>query len=182
MAGRKSKNKKSAKKARHKTMSGREILLDRVRRLPHMAGRTVVVNPEGAEKMSEVILDFAKPLWDYCNDAASERKAILLAVIAWNASFLPEKERNNTLQRFLLDLSPPPSPDDLDAFTSLMRMLVDRKDRLFSEVKRGIIDYQFSGFGAFRRLNVVSVWTGDRQPPVPAPSGPQEARDEPEIW
>ncbi len=47
-----------------------------------------------ASKMSEVILDFAEPLLNTIDDDDELfEDAISFAVICWNASFLPEKER-----------------------------------------------------------------------------------------
>ena len=59
----------------------------------------LVIDPEGEARMSEVILEFAKPFLDKCEDEASERKAIVLAILIWNVSLFHGKDREWEIEK-----------------------------------------------------------------------------------
>src|SRR5262249_15737919 len=75
------------KEQHHTPSSGQQILLKRVHASQHFHNTQVLVNPAGTEKMSEVILRFAEPFKDH--DGLIPRAMLEIAIILWNASFMP---------------------------------------------------------------------------------------------
>jgi len=75
------------KEQRRTPSSGQQVLLNRLCASQHVPNMQVMVNPAGTEKMSEVILRFAAPLQD--KDGLVPQAMIEMAIIMWNASFMP---------------------------------------------------------------------------------------------
>jgi hypothetical protein len=52
---------------------------------PHLADR-INPNPCDKEKMSEVLLEYARPLLDVTETVEEKKKAMAMAIICWNTS------------------------------------------------------------------------------------------------
>jgi len=119
--------------------------------------RKVVEVPPGAEKMSDVIIDFARPLLEHTKNTQEEKKAIQTAILCWNLSFLPKGSQTKSLDKIKESLSSPDSPDQAIAeFDEIVEFLLDRKQSLFPEINRMIVDYEFVDTPRGVHLNVVS--------------------------
>ncbi len=114
----------------------------------------ITTNPQ-KEKMSEVLLEFAKPLTDECKDDKAFYKALQISAIAWNSSFLPPRERNKlideSINKYINDNS-----DRVIAKKILSKML-ERKEKKFLNINRMIIDFQISYKDGQQHLNVIST-------------------------
>src|SRR5690242_15736192 len=76
--------------------SGQQVLLNRLRASQHLPNTQVIVNPAGTEKMSEVILRFAEPFKD--EDGMVPKALLEIAIIIWNASFMPQEMQRKALE------------------------------------------------------------------------------------
>ena len=117
----------------------------------------LVIDPEGEARMSEVILEFAKPFLDKCEDEASERNAIVLAILIWNVSLFPGKDRDREIEKVCSELSPSGDANDFAALMGYVDIMLERKKKYYSENKRIIMKHQISGSGKYRRLDVAST-------------------------
>lgn len=122
----------------------------------------MLIEPEGIQKMSQIILDFARPLLvgiDLDDEVEIER-VVHLACIAWNMALVLEETPGTTLQDILKDLTAP-EDDALDFFEETkqdLEMLVRRKQRHFAQHKRFIQNY-YTGFDKNGpRLQILSTW------------------------
>src|SRR5262245_59914842 len=75
--------------------------------------------PAGAEKMSEVILDFVAPYWDLDKEGEQLNELLSLATVAWNAALVPRAERDAFI-RPCLEAVPPEVRPDVQAFLEEM--------------------------------------------------------------
>ena len=117
----------------------------------------VVVEPNGHEKMSEVILDFAEPLLDECENEATERIGIAMAILVWNLSLFPEKDQDQELLKVCSEIS---GSDDAKQTAELLHhanLLLERKKKYYANNQRCIIKYELSGSGRSRRLDIAST-------------------------
>jgi len=118
-----------------------------------LKGAIITTNPQ-KEKMSEVLLEFAKPLTDECEDEKAFYNALQISAIAWNSSFFHPKERNKLIDedinKYINDNS-----DREIAKEILSRMLV-RKEKNFHNIKIMIVDFQISYRDGQQHLNVIS--------------------------
>jgi len=140
-----------------KAKSGQALLFDKIKKSNDLPGAKIVIEPKGAEKMSEVIMDFAQPFLIESKDEESARKAIGLAILIWNVSLLPESDQDNLIQEICSGLSPSNDATDFSTAMHYVNMLLERKKKYFPNNKRAIIDYQISGSGKSRRLDVAST-------------------------
>ena len=139
---------------RHTPFSGQQILLKRVHASQHFQNTQVMVNPTGTEKMSEVILRFAEPFKD--NDGLVPRAMLEIAIILWNASFMPSDMQRKAVDD-IVNVFP---RDDSEARREILRtahMLLERKKQHFSDNKRMIMDYHITESAHSIHLDVVST-------------------------
>lgn len=110
---------------------------------------------KGVRKMSEIILDFAKPLLDETDGSFENyKKALIVVIIAWNIALMDDideqleelnKHMNLEDEQFLEDMS------------LILNLLVQRKLDFYSDVKRMVMDYDIVDTGDGFHLNVVST-------------------------
>jgi hypothetical protein len=142
------------KMQRRTSSSGQQILLKRVRASQHFHNTQVIANPAGIEKMSEVILRFAEPFKD--NDGLVPRAMLEIAIILWNASFMPSDMQRKAVED-LVNVFP---RDDSGARREMLQtahMLLERKKQHFSDNKRMIMDYHITESAHSIHVDVVST-------------------------
>ena len=142
------------KAQRHTPLSGQQVLLKRVRTSQHFHNTQVMVNPAGTEKMSEVIFRFAEPFKD--EDGMLPKAMLEIAIILWNASFMPNERQKQALED-VINVLP---TDDLEArreMAFMAHMLLERKQQYFSDNKRLIMDYHITESAHGINLDVVST-------------------------
>ena len=117
----------------------------------------VIVEPKGAVRMSEVLSEFVEP---YLQDAVTEEdyhKVLTLATMAWNASFLPEEQR----EKMITDVMDKGLPEADAKLKADLRKVVDemiaRKQVHFAEYKRDIVDFELTDTGEGYHLTVAST-------------------------
>jgi hypothetical protein len=100
----------------------------------------MLVNPRGAAKMSEALMDLVEPEWGGCADDDSMRKLLFLGMIAWNAALMQGAERAAFLEKMAQGF-----PSDLrEDFKRLVEPFILRKQRLFPYNQRPILSFDLS--------------------------------------
>ena len=145
------------KKNKRKKKSPQSGFFEKVKNSNDLPISKLVIDPEGEARMSEAILEFTKPFLDKCEDEALERTIIALAILIWNMSLLPGKDREREIEKICSGLSPSDDANDLAALMGYVDIMLERKKKYYSENKRIIIKYQISGSGKNRRLDVAST-------------------------
>ena len=129
------------KAQRHTPFSGQQILLNRVRASQHLPNTQVLVNPVGTEKMSEVILRFAEPFKD--QDGLIPRAMLEIAIILWNASFMPSAMQRKAVED-VVNVLPSENTEARRELFVIAQRLLERKKQYFSENQRMIMDYHIT--------------------------------------
>ena len=153
----KKRKKEKRKKNKLKQKSGQALLLEKIRKSKGFPNKRIIVEPKGAERMSEVILHFAEPFLEECKDEETEKKVIGLAILIWNVSLLPKEKQDQSIQKICSGTSPSNDADGFATALHYVNMLLERKKKYFPDNKRAIRNYQISGFGKNRRLDVASM-------------------------
>jgi hypothetical protein len=93
-----------------------------------------------ANKLSEVILEYAEPLTNVADGSELEERAIRMSVTLWNASLLPKQKALETMEPALDDMA---QGDQLlkSEFYLMFELMYKRKQSLFQNDKRFIVDY-----------------------------------------
>jgi hypothetical protein len=121
--------------------------------------------PSG-EKLSAVILDFARPLTENVDDDHF-KVAITLAILCWNVALLPEDEQERELRVATSKMAkgqPAWWVRDLGGWTQL---LVDRKKKLFGHDRRMVVNHTITDEGDGFHLYVASMYVPDSPPANP---------------
>jgi hypothetical protein len=109
---------------------------------------------EEMEVMSRVILDFAAPLLETCNDEASERKAISLAIYVWNTALLPEEECRRTLDACLGKYQKVMPPEEFKTLSGYIDQLLQTRKTRFAHNRKKITNCTFGDSGDDRHIEV----------------------------
>jgi len=107
-------------------------------------------------KMSEVLMDFAEPILEVIDDDRDFKAAITFSALCWNLSLLPSEDQRAHLNDALNAIA----GTDLfkrHGIQQYIQMLLDRKEALFADDKRLIVDYEVVEDTAGPRLQVMST-------------------------
>jgi hypothetical protein len=122
-----------------------------------LQGHEVVVEPSGVAKMSEVLEAFVAPYLGLADTEDATRKLLMLAVVAWNASFLTEEEQREMVDDITSEVMSEATRADKEDFGELVSTLVERKRTHFSEYTRRIVSFELTDTGRDYHLSVVST-------------------------
>jgi hypothetical protein len=119
----------------------------------------ILLESPGKEKMSEVLMEFARPYLDkYGNDPAANKKIVALAVVAWNMAIIPLSEKPAMIEK-LMRVFP---ASQRSTAGRLLRDMEDRKRKLFNGIKRYIVHYKVKESADSINIYVASTPTQDQ--------------------
>lgn len=154
------KERKLTKKA---IQDSQKKLLQRVKERTVDTVKEIRYTPPNTEKMSEIIIDYAKPLLDAAKNEEEQKRAITIAVTIWNLSLLPEDGQSECIKEIANIIG---TSDRGGTFSKndneILNYLIKRKKVLFSEINRMVVDYEFVETPDDFHLNIVSTILEDR--------------------
>ena len=153
---------KSGKKKRKMRGSPPEVHREFISRLEKkglLKGRKLLYQPEGYDKMSAVVWDFIEPYKEYAPTYEALGKLIVLAILAWNASMLPDDKAKAMVEK-VVD-SQPLSQSDHDMMIDVVEDLIERRKEHFAHYTADILDYKLTETEDEFRLAVVSFVKSD---------------------
>lgn len=153
MSGKKNKLKRKLDKVKNRLNNDQDKFLEKLKK----TGRQVVVNPKGEVRMSDVLQDFAEPLLMETSTDDEVKMAIRFAILVWNASLMPKPEKEKELKALITQLSKSDNPSQTTTMKFYVDMLLKRKEEMFPDIKRAIIDCHFFGSGSKLRFDVAST-------------------------
>lgn len=130
-------------------------------------GGIPVIDPPGEARMSEVILKFAEPWLEPSDEGEFYRKAIPVAIMAWNASFLSREKQQEMIDYLIGNLGI--RDQHALAFRLEVEKLIERKHAKFSDVKRYVTNYEITSSEGGFQLFVAST--------LPASGKPEDEKD-----
>ena len=148
---------------RRSLLSSQEALFKRIQSSEHFRNVEVIRNAGNLEKMSDVIYRFAEPLQDENGDLPANM--IRFAILVWNASLLP-KDGQEEAFRDIIKALPEKERGVREGTLLAIAMLLERKEKYFSDNKRVIIDYDIAETEDMLNLNVVSTVPKEYNPEI----------------
>jgi hypothetical protein len=142
--------KKQDKRRQKKRLQQRKQRLTR-RGFPSDA--TVLVEPPGAAKMSEVLLQFLEPYAEHWKNEEQLHKLLTVALVAWNAALHSGKKRTEFIEEMVQAVPPDARP----AMKAIVEEMIQRKEAHFAGNKRVILDYQLTMTPTGPHLAVIST-------------------------
>ncbi len=106
-----------------------------------MSDSQIVLNPEGAEKMSDVLTAYVEPYVGMTDSPETYRKLLQLGTIAWNIALLPSQKRSQALDELLAQLPATIMQDWKQDLRKVIEELIARKDAHFADNHRAIVDF-----------------------------------------
>lgn len=122
---------------------------------------SLVIQPAGREKMSQVLEEFVKPYMDDFRTRDDFAYLLTLGVAAWNAWLLPENSRKEAMDEVFRERRV--SKEDRTVQLSLLDELIDRKIAQFATNKRCIVGFELIDTAEGFNLFVIST---DLEPPA----------------
>lgn len=147
---------KKIKRGRKRDHEHYESLISKMEQGP-LKGMKYVIEPGGKVKMSEVLGAFVEPYAEGADSEEAYRKLLTLGVVAWNASFFPEDERQAMIDKVLDEGIPQGSKELKRGLKNIVNELLARKLAYFAEYTRDILDFQVTDTGTGYHLSVVST-------------------------
>jgi len=103
--------------------------------------------------MSDALLEYAEPFMDvvYTDDKEEYERAIMMAMLLWNAAILQEEGNDDSANRLL-----EPLMEDTES-KGVVEYMLRRKREMFPDVNRFILDYEVTDRGNDFHLSVAST-------------------------
>jgi len=121
----------------------------------------ILPTSEDAEKMSVILKKFVEPYLEYVDSEESYQKLITLAVMAWNASLLPEEDGQRMIDDIFGKGLPKGETELIAGLREIVDSLVARKKAYFSKYRRQIIDFDVEDLGNQYYISVASIVEDD---------------------
>jgi hypothetical protein len=109
--------------------------------------------------MSAVILEVAEPMLKQHGKTPERAKAVLMLVIAgWNKALLPP-DKQPVVEKEIIDQLVPEDgiAEDIGVGVAIMDMAADRREKLFPDLRKIIVDYEVEISEGRLSLNVTSA-------------------------
>ncbi len=117
----------------------------------------LVKNPKGEVKMSEVLENFVDPYLGAVQNSQQRQKLFTLAVFAWNVAILPIAQQERIIETMLKESLPGADFTVRQDTRQLLDSLIARKQSLFADNQRYIVDFQLQGQDQKFHLSVAST-------------------------
>ena len=131
----------------------------RLERLAALGVKREMPTPEGEAKMSAVILQLAEPLMKQHGTTAERAEGLLMLTTAgWNKSMFPP-DKQPLIEKDLIDAFVPKdgSAEDVGVAVQVMDIIAERRQKLFPDLRKIVVDYEVEIGGGRLTLNVTSA-------------------------
>jgi hypothetical protein len=128
-------------------------------RLAELGAKREIPTPEGEARMSAVVLEVAEPLLKRHGKTPERAKAVIMLVVAgWNKALLPP-DKQPALEKEIIDHLVPEdgSAEAIGVAVDIMDRAADRREKLFPDLRKIIVDYEVKIAGGRLTLNVSSA-------------------------
>jgi len=116
--------------------------------------------PFPGRKMSEVLLEFARPMLDFVDDDELFEDVISFAIVCWNLSFFPEHEQLTEWKTLTRNVGRAHLFSDPE-IENWVLILLERKKTLFANDRRIVVDHSIVEEPDQHHLYVVSALAKD---------------------
>jgi hypothetical protein len=132
---------------------------ERWKRLAALGAKREIPTPEGEARMSAVILEVAEPLLKQHGKTPERAKAVIMLVVAgWNKALFPP-DKQPVVEKEIVDHLVPEdgSAEAIGVAVDIMDTAADRREKLFPDLRKIIVDYEVEITGGRLTLNVTSA-------------------------
>jgi hypothetical protein len=102
---------------------------------------TLLMNPDRANKMSEVLENFVSPYMDVSESKEELQVLFSMGMSAWNIALEPVEQRAETIEKFVNKVFRTQSAKSAEVGKNFILELIDRKNEFFATNQRRIISF-----------------------------------------
>jgi hypothetical protein len=117
----------------------------------------MVIEPQGTEKMSEVLRKFVAPYMATVKRTKDYRSLLDLAIIAWNISLMPEAKHQEMIDAIFEEKIFKQDKQAEQDVKGIIAELITRKNKYFADIKRFIVEFNLKDTGEDYHLSVASI-------------------------
>jgi len=132
----------------------RKQLVQKVKKQAADHGHDVMFDTSNPQKMSDIIIHYAEPLLEAAKTYEDEEKAIVMAITLWNKAIVPEDEQQEIIDSVAFKTF---KGNDSAEFNQTLAYFMERKQVLYPDVNRMILDYDCTQTPDGLYLNVAST-------------------------
>ncbi|GJD15199.1 hypothetical protein RIVM261_001550 [Rivularia sp. IAM M-261] len=121
----------------------------------------VLMEPEGYEKISDVIIQFLQPYVVKLRSPKEYEKLLVIGILAWNASLMAPSEREKMIKDVASKGMGNADKETLQGMREIVNELIERKQKHFPDIKRYITNYKLKQTGKDFHLSIVSSLSMD---------------------
>ncbi len=128
-------------------------------RLAALGAKREIPTPEGEAKMSAVVLEVAEPMLKQHGKTPERAEAVIMLVVAgWNKALLPP-DKQPPIEKEIIDRLVPAdgSAEAVGVAVHIMDTAAERRENLFPDLRKIIVDYKVEIAGGRLTLNVTSA-------------------------
>jgi len=128
-------------------------------RLAALGAKREIPTPEGEAKMSAVVLEVAEPMLKQHGTTPERAEAVIMLVVAgWNKALLPP-DKQPPIEKEIIDRLVPAdgSAEAVGVAVHIMDTAAERREKLFPDLRKIIVDYEVEIAGGRLTLNVTSA-------------------------
>jgi len=145
------------KRLKKTIFDSQEKLLQRVKDQSIDGGKEFLIAPPNMTKMSEIIIDYARPLLNVAKDDEEQKKALSIAIAIWNLSLYPKEMQSENIRKITEIMTASRKDSRLsENEKEVLNFLMERKKTFFPEIKRVILGYEYVETPKGFHINVVS--------------------------
>ena len=155
--GKRSKNKTNSIPLKQKFIGDRNLTLqERLENNEFLPKRQITIVQNPGEKMSEVLLSFAKPILNGDEDNSKLDRIMGFVMMVWNLAVLSPEKREDVILG-IAELFSFDTGQGIDGTLSLIDILLKRKEKYFPHIKKLIVDYEISQKQGQPSLKIISA-------------------------
>ena len=145
------------KRLKKAIFDSQEKLLQRAMDRSIDGGKEFLIAPPNMTKMSEIIIDYARPLLNVAKNDEEQKKALSIAIAIWNLSLYPKEMQSECIGKITEIMTASRKDSRLsENEKEVLNFLMERKKTFFPEIKRVILDYEYVETPKGFHINVVS--------------------------
>ena len=132
-------------------------------RLAALGAMREIPAPESEAKMSAVVLEVAGPLLKQHGKTPERAEAVIMLVVAgWNKALLPP-DKQPPIEKEIIDRLVPAdgSAEAVGVAVHIMDTAAERREKLFPDLRKIIVDYELDISGGRMTLNASSATVPD---------------------
>ena len=121
----------------------------------------IIHNAPGQIKMSDALEEIIAPFADDADTIVAMKNLVGLGAMAWNITLMPPQEQIEQIQTLVQTMGS--EAEDIDMLYKMIHEMMQRKQALYPDVNRTIVNFEVEDIGDGWHLSVASTLPPNQQ-------------------